>query len=145
METRETILNFPSRRVSIHRGTCGICTATLFKDLRKETINGKEQLTADTETIDIHYFEDLQDELEGNFEASFERARLMGLQKAKDEAYAKIKAQVDQSDYKCFKHADGAVSDELYEPIKEERAALRAKYSEVEKATTRERLAKIVI
>lgn len=43
-----------------------------------------------------------------------------------------LKILLRDSDYKALKHADGALTDEEYEPIRAQRAAWRAKINELE-------------
>ena len=43
-----------------------------------------------------------------------------------------LKILLRDTDYKALKHADGALSDEEYEPIRIKRAAWRAKINELE-------------
>lgn len=141
---RQEIAEFPERGVSIYRGTYGVCTVTLCKEPRQEIIDGETKLTADVETMDVPYFDTLQTEMESDFEANFERARLIGLHKAKDAVYEQIKAELAATDYKDNKHYEGVLSDVEFELVKTERAALRTKYNAVERATTREEIAEIM-
>lgn len=43
-----------------------------------------------------------------------------------------LKILLRDTDYKALKHADGALTDEEYAPIRQERAAWRAKINELE-------------
>lgn len=43
-----------------------------------------------------------------------------------------LKQQLAESDYKCLKHSDGALTDEEYEPVRAQRAELRRKINELE-------------
>lgn len=141
---RQEIVEFPERGVSIYRGSFGICKVTLCKDPQNEVVDGETKLTANVETMDVPYFDTLQAEMESDFEANFEKARLIGLQKAKDTIYEQIKSELATSDYKDNKHYEGALSDEEFEIIKVERSALRAKYNAVEIASTREEIEAIM-
>lgn len=141
---KQEIPEFPERGVSIYRGSFGVCTVTLMKEPRNEVIDGETKLTADVETMDVPYFETLQAEMESDFEANFEKARLIGLQKAKDAVYVQIKADLASTDYKDNKHYEGVLSDAEFEAVKAERAALRTKYNAVQTATTREEIAEIM-
>ena len=141
---RQEIAEFPERGVSIYRGSFGICTVTLCKDPRNEVVDGETKLTAHVETMDVPYFDTLQAEMESDFEANFEKARLIGMQKAKDAIYEQIKAELATTDYKDNKHYEGALSDEEFEVVKSERAALRTKYNAVQAATSREEIAEIM-
>ena len=140
---RKKITTFPPRGVSIYQGNYGTCTATFYKDLQNETLGGEETLTADVERMDLHYYDGLQEELESDFEVNFEKARLAGLEIAKDNAMNAIKGLLIQTDYKSWKHSDGALTDAEYEPTKTERAELRTLYNAVETAMTIEELEKI--
>jgi hypothetical protein len=42
------------------------------------------------------------------------------------------KQLLTQTDYKSLKHADGALTDEEYQPTKEQRASWRARINELE-------------
>ena len=141
---RQIIAEFPERGVSIYRGSFGVCTVTLCKDPQNEVVGGENTLTANIETMDVPYFDTLQTEMESDFEANFEKARLIGLQKAKDAIYEQIKAEFATTDYKDNKHYEGALSDEEFEVVKSERAALRTKYNAVQAATSREEIAEIM-
>lgn len=141
---RQEIAEFPERGVSIYRGSYGICTVTLCKDPQNEVVDGETKLTANVETMDVPYFDTLQTEMESDFEANFEKARLIGLQKAKGAIYEQIKADLASTDYKDNKHYEGVLSDEEFEVVRSERAALRTKYNAVERATTREEIEAIL-
>ena len=43
-----------------------------------------------------------------------------------------LKAQLAATDYKAIKHSEGLISDEDYEPIKQERQAIRDKINALE-------------
>lgn len=43
-----------------------------------------------------------------------------------------LKQQLADSDYKCLKHSDGALTDEEYEPVRKMREELRRKINELE-------------
>jgi len=43
-----------------------------------------------------------------------------------------LKAQLAATDYKAIKHSEGLISDEDYEPIKQERQAIRDKINVLE-------------
>ena len=45
-----------------------------------------------------------------------------------------LKILLRDSDYKALKHADGALSEEEYAPVREQRAAWRARINELESA-----------
>lgn len=45
-----------------------------------------------------------------------------------------LKLLLRDSDYKALKHADGALPDEEYNPVREQRATWRAKINELESA-----------
>lgn len=52
-----------------------------------------------------------------------------------------LKILLRDSDYKALKHADGALSDEEYRPIKEQRAAWRTRINELELLSAEEEAA----
>lgn len=56
--------------------------------------------------------------------------RLNYIERLKDELHA--------SDYKAIKHSEGLISDEDYQPIKEERESIRAEINKVEVMTEEE-------
>lgn len=56
--------------------------------------------------------------------------RLNYIERLKDELHA--------SDYKAIKHSEGLISDEDYQPIKEERQLIRAEINKVEAMTEEE-------
>ena len=56
--------------------------------------------------------------------------RLNYIERLKDELYA--------TDYKAIKHSEGLISDEDYQPIKEERESIRAEINKVEAMTEEE-------
>ena len=56
--------------------------------------------------------------------------RLNYIERLKDELYA--------TDYKAIKHSEGLISDEDYQPIKEERESIRAEINKVEVMTEEE-------
>ena len=56
--------------------------------------------------------------------------RLNYIERLKDELHA--------SDYKAIKHSEGLISDEDYQPIKEERELIRAEINKVEVMTEEE-------
>lgn len=56
--------------------------------------------------------------------------RLNYIERLKDELYA--------TDYKAIKHSEGLISDEDYQPIKEERQSIRAEINKVEAMTEEE-------
>lgn len=45
---------------------------------------------------------------------------------------AELKSQLDATDYKCLKYVDGALTDEEYAEVKEERQSLRDRINELE-------------
>ena len=47
---------------------------------------------------------------------------------------SQLKWQLAKTDYKCLKHADGELTDEEYEPVKQERHNLRIQIRELEAA-----------
>ena len=47
-----------------------------------------------------------------------------------------LKILLSDSDYKALKHADGALTDEEYEPIRQQRAEWRARVNELEAGMT---------
>ena len=49
------------------------------------------------------------------------------------ERLEKIVGLLQQTDYKAIKYAEGQYTDEQYEPIKQERQALRVEYNALEK------------
>jgi len=108
-------------------------------------LGGEETLTANVERIDLHYYDGLQEELESNFETNFEKARLAGLAIAKDKALSAIKESLIKTDYKSWKHADGALTEAEYEPTKTERAELRTLYRAVEASTSIEQISEIML
>lgn len=56
--------------------------------------------------------------------------RLNYIERLKDSLYA--------TDYKAIKHSEGLISDEDYQPIKEERQSIRAEINKVEEMTEEE-------
>lgn len=44
-----------------------------------------------------------------------------------------IKEQLSATDYKCLKYAEGEISEQDYEPIKEQRRQLRQRINDLEK------------
>lgn len=66
-------------------------------------------------------------------------------EKNKAEKLAKIKLILTETDYKCWKHADGDMTDEEYAPTKTMRANLREAYNTAEAATTQTELDAVVI
>ena len=56
--------------------------------------------------------------------------KLNDIERLKDELYA--------TDYKAIKHSEGLISDEDYQPIKEERQLIRAEINKVEVMTEEE-------
>jgi hypothetical protein len=54
----------------------------------------------------------------------------------KAEKLAEIKALLADTDYKCLKFADGALTAEEYAETKAQRATYRAAYNQIEAATT---------
>ena len=56
--------------------------------------------------------------------------RLNKIERLKDSLYA--------TDYKAIKHSEGLISDEDYQPIKEERQSIRAEINKVEAMTEEE-------
>ena len=56
--------------------------------------------------------------------------RLNKIERLKDSLYA--------TDYKAIKHSEGLISDEDYQPIKEERESIRAEINKVEVMTEEE-------
>ena len=54
-------------------------------------------------------------------------------EKTVEEQIAELKAQLEASDYKAIKFAEGWISEEEYSTIKAERQALRDKIHELEK------------
>ena len=63
------------------------------------------------------------------FEHTPENPRIFEIQ----ERLQEIKGELGQTDYKAIKYAEGQYTDEQYEPIKQERQALRVEYNELEK------------
>lgn len=47
----------------------------------------------------------------------------------------RLKDELHASDYKAIKHSEGLISDEDYQPIKEERQSIRAEINKVEVMT----------
>jgi len=140
------ITTMPPRGVAISliSGSNERCLARFFKD--QETNDGADgnlQLTANVVEIEMIFYDGLQEELESNFDGYFEKARVLELNAEKAKALASIENELIKTDYKCWKHADGDLSDEEYSTTKEIRANLRVKYRNVEKAETLETLSKI--
>ena len=50
----------------------------------------------------------------------------------------RLKDELHASDYKAIKHSEGLISDEDYQPIKEERESIRAEINKVEVMTEEE-------
>lgn len=50
----------------------------------------------------------------------------------------RLKDALHASDYKAIKHSEGLISDEDYQPIKEERQSIRAEINKVEVMTEEE-------
>ena len=50
----------------------------------------------------------------------------------------RLKDELHASDYKAIKHSEGLISDEDYQPIKEERQLIRAEINKVEAMTEEE-------
>lgn len=50
----------------------------------------------------------------------------------------RLKDELHASDYKAIKHSEGLISDEDYQPIKEERQSIRAEINKVEVMTEEE-------
>lgn len=114
----------------------GRCIVRLFKDEQSTEANGMAQITADVVELEMVYYDDLQLEVESNFEKYFEIGAQKELAEAKTKKLAVIKTELAESDYKCFKHADGAISDTEYENTRLERETLRAKFNAIQSCTT---------
>lgn len=62
------------------------------------------------------------------------------LQQAQNSAIGNLKAKLAETDYKCLKYADGALTDEEYAITREERAKLREAINQIEIARTIEEI-----
>ena len=132
------ITEFPKNGVEIKALPSGLYQVSLFKNV-EETIFGNEiRITADVVRLEMNFCD--ENDIVNNFDFYFEKARILELNAEKAKVLANIENELIKTDYKCWKHADGDLSDEEYAVTKEIMANLRAKYKNVEKAETLEQM-----
>lgn len=67
------------------------------------------------------------------------------LEKNRAAKLSQLKTLLADSDYQCWKHADGALTDEEYAPIKAKRDTWRAAYNTIQTAKTQAEIDAVVI
>lgn len=67
------------------------------------------------------------------------------LLQAQNSAISSLKARLTETDYKCLKFADGALTDSEYAATREERAKLRTAINDIEVANTVENIEQVML
>ncbi len=70
--------------------------------------------------------------IERDMTAEEELQHLQNIQIPKEQQIAELKAQLQSTDYKAIKYAEGWLTEEEYTPIKAERQAIRDRINELE-------------
>lgn len=93
---RMDITSMPDRGVRIEEipSSGGLCNVYLYKDLMTESTDIGDKLSANVLTLSMQYYEDLQLEVESNFEHYFEIALQKELVTAKTAKKLAIKEQI---------------------------------------------------
>lgn len=96
----------------------GISVAFLYKDVQQTTdAEGNVLLTANVQRIEYPAGAN-RDEIVANFNFYFDKAEKKEVAEHAAEKIAHVEALLDGSDYKLLKVADGALTQEEYEPWK---------------------------
>jgi DNA phosphorothioation-dependent restriction protein DptG len=77
---RTQITEMPTNGVVVQRGNYSNAMVYMYKDPLTETVDGVEVLTADVETLEVPWYEGLQAYMESDFEANFNKAKVLSKQ-----------------------------------------------------------------
>ncbi len=100
-----------------------------FTDEVVETEDGFEFLLFKTQTV---WTNDFEDRLVNNLEGFNEKARTQTIKLVHDKEIARLKKELQESDYKAIKYIEGFISKEDYEPIRLHRQSLRERINLLE-------------
>ncbi len=100
-----------------------------FTDEVVETEDGFEFYLFKTQTV---WTADFETRLVDNLEGFKEKARIQTIKAVHDKEIARLKKELADSDYKAIKYAEGFISEEDYEPIKNHRQSLRQQINDLE-------------